>query len=102
MLLMKGNVSVIFHSKIYGYSEPLNYFAKAYFDDDMKAEEFVSKMHYLLDNQEEKKTDEWEGVIEDKLITAVITPYRFYIQYDAIFDGKESQDVINTENITSE
>lgn len=82
----KGRVSVIFHSKIYAYSEPLNYFAKAFFDEEERAEEFVSKIHYLLGNQEAKETDEWEGVIEDKLITAVVTPYRVYLQYDVLFD----------------
>ncbi|MBN2899748.1 MAG: hypothetical protein JXO44_13345, partial [Clostridia bacterium] len=82
----QGHVSLIFHSKIYAYSEPLNYFAKAYFDDEANAEEFISKMQYLLGNQEAKVTDEWEGVIEDKLITAVITPYRVYIEYDTLFD----------------
>lgn len=87
----QGHVSVLFHSKIYAYSEPLNYFAKAFFDEEEKAEEFVAKVQYLLGNQEAKVTDEWEGVIEDKLITAVVSPYRVYLQYDVLFDEAESE-----------
>ena len=79
-----GEAFIKFYSKLGVYSEIMNYFSLAFFDDKDSAEEFINKVYYVIDNQDSKENVQWEGIIDNKLVNICVSKYRVYLKINSV------------------